>query len=110
MVMMAGFELPIKAIRQQISSAVHLFVNAARLSGGPRKIMSVTEIQGMEGDTITLQELFKFEQLGIDSSGKAFGHHIATGLRSGFIDELKAHGEEVDPSIFERRVLMSDVE
>jgi pilus assembly protein CpaF len=110
MVMMAGFELPIRAIRQQISSAVHMLVNAARLSGGPRKVMSITEIQGMEGDTVTMQELFKFEQLGIDASGKAFGRHIATGLTSCFLDELKSHGEEIDPKLFERRVLVSDID
>ncbi|NUQ44561.1 MAG: CpaF family protein [Phycisphaerae bacterium] len=110
MVMMAGFELPVKAIRQQIASAVHLLVNAARLSGGPRKVMAVTEIQGMEGDMVTMQEIFKFEQLGVDGAGKAYGHHLATGLRPSFLDRLRAHGEDVDPSIFERRVLMSDVD
>lgn len=110
MVMMAGFDLPVKAIRQQIASAVHLLVNAARLSGGPRKIMSITEVQGMEGDTVTMQEVFKFEQLGVDATGKAYGHHIATGLRPGFLDKLKATGAEINPAIFERRVLMSDIE
>ncbi|MEE8171143.1 MAG: CpaF family protein [Phycisphaerae bacterium] len=110
MVMMAGFDLPIKAIRQQISTAVHLLISASRLTGGPRKIMSITEIQGMEGDAVTMQEIFKFEQLGIDSSGKAFGRHVATGLRPRFIDQLTAHGENLDAAIFERRTLMSDVE
>ena len=108
MVMMAGFELPIKAIRQQIASAVHLLVNAARLSGGPRKVMAITEIQGMEGDTVTMQEIFKFEQLGVDAAGKAHGRHIATGLRPGFLERLKAHGGDLDPALFERRVLITD--
>ncbi len=110
MVMMAGFDLPVKAIRQQFASAIHLLVNSARLTGGPRKIMSITEVQGMEGDTVTMQEIFKFEQLGIDSSGRAFGHFIATGLRPAFLERLNSHGAAIDPQIFERRVLMADKE
>jgi len=108
MVMMAGFELPIKAIRQQFASAIHLIINVNRLSGGPRKLMSVAEVQGMEGDAVTMQEIFKFEQLGIDSTGKAYGQFIATGLRPGFLDRLKYSGVELDPSMFERRVLAKD--
>ncbi|MCK6456142.1 MAG: CpaF family protein [Phycisphaerae bacterium] len=110
MVMMAGFDLPVRAIRQQFASAIHLIVHAARLTGGPRKVMSVTEVQGMEGDAITMQEIFKFEQQGIDASGKAFGQFVATGLRPAFLDRLGAHGAHVDLSIFERRVLLSDKE
>jgi pilus assembly protein CpaF len=79
MVMMAGFELPLRAIRQQFASAIHLLVQAQRLTGGPRKIVSVTEIQGMEGDTVTMQDIFKFEQRGITSSGKAYGEIVSTG-------------------------------
>lgn len=108
MVMMAGFDLPVKAIRQQFASAVHLVINAARLTGGPRKIMSIAEVQGMEGDAVTMQEIFKFEQLGIDASGKAYGRFIATGLRPSFLDRLKYSGAELDSSIFERRVLSTD--
>jgi len=108
MVMMAGFELPIKAIRQQFASAIHLIVNVNRLTGGPRKIMSVAEVQGMEGDAVTMQEIFKFEQLGIDDSGMAYGQFIATGLRPGFLDRLKYSGVELDPAMFERRVLAAD--
>ncbi len=110
MVMMAGFDLPVKAIRQQFASAIHLLVNSARLTGGPRKIMSITEVQGMEGEAVTMQEIFKFEQLGIDASGKAFGHFIATGLRPAFLDRLNSHGSKIDPAIFERRVLLTDKE
>ena len=108
MVMMAGFELPVKAIRQQFANAIHLIVNAARLSGGPRKIMSIAEVQGMEGETVTIQEIFKFEQLGIDGSGKAYGQFLATGLRPGFFDRLKYSGVELSPELFERRVLLTD--
>ena len=63
MVMMAGFDLPMRAIRQQFASAIHIVVNAMRLTGGPRKIMSVAEVQGMEGEAVTMQEIFKFEQI-----------------------------------------------
>lgn len=108
MVMMAGFELPLKAIRQQFASAIHVLVNANRLTGGPRKIMSVAEVQGMEGDAVTIQEIFKYEQLGIDSSGKAYGQFIATGLRPSFLERLGYSGVNLDPSIFERRVLSKD--
>ena len=108
MVMMAGYDLPVKAIRQQFASAIHLLVNANRLTGGPRKVMCIAEVQGMEGDAVTIQEIFKFEQLGIDSTGKAYGQFIATGLRPGFLDRLKYSGVELDPAVFERRVLYRD--
>ncbi|MCB9853389.1 MAG: CpaF family protein [Phycisphaerales bacterium] len=108
MVMMAGFDLPIRAIRNQFASAVHLLINANRLTGGPRKVMSIAEVQGMEGEAVTIQEIFKFEQLGIDATGKAYGQFIATGLRPGFLDRLKYSGVEMDPALFERRVLSRD--
>jgi len=108
MVMMSGFDLPVKAIRQQFASAIHLVVNAMRLTGGPRKIMSVAEVQGMEGDTVTMQEIFKFEQVGINSGGVAHGRFIATGLRPSFLDRLKYSGVDVNPAVFERQVLVSD--
>ena len=108
MVMMAGFELPVRAIRQQFASAIHLLVQVQRLTGGPRKIVSITEIQGMEGDTVTMQDIFKYEQLGITASGNAYGQIVATGLRPGFLEQLKASGCEIDPDMFERRVLMQD--
>ena len=106
--MMAGFELPIKAIRQQFASAIHVIVNANRLTGGPRKIMSIAEVQGMEGDAVTIQEIFKFEQLGLDTSGKAYGQFIATGLRPGFLERLKTSGVEMNTDLFERKVLLKE--
>ena len=108
MVMMSGFELPLRAIRQQFASAIHLLVQAQRLSGGLRKIVSVTEVQGMEGDTITMQDIFQFEQLGVTSEGKAYGQLISTGLRPGFLDRLKSSGCNMSPDLFERRVLVRD--
>jgi pilus assembly protein CpaF len=108
MVMMAGYELPTRAIRQQFASAIHLIVQAQRLSGGARKLTTVTEVQGMEGDVITMQDIFKFEPLGTTGEGKSYGQFTATGLRPGFLDHLKAHGAHVDLSMFERRVLATD--
>ncbi len=108
MVMMAGFELPVRAIRQQFASAINLIVQAQRLSGGPRKIVCVTEVTGMEGDVVTMQDIFTYEQLGLDSSGKAYGQIVATGLRPTFLDRLKQSGCEVSPSLFERQVLLRD--
>lgn len=110
MVMMAGFDLPVKAIRQQFASAVDVIVQAQRLTGGPRKITTVTEVQGMEGDIITMQDLFCFEQIGVNDAGKAFGQFVATGIRPAFLDRLKAHGAAVDTELFERQVLMKDEE
>jgi pilus assembly protein CpaF len=108
MVMMAGFDLPLKPIRQQFASAIHVIVQAQRLTGGPRKIVGVTEVSGMEGDVITMQDLFVFEQEGIDNSGRAYGHFVATGIRPQFMERLKTAGTELDPNIFERRVLSAD--
>ncbi len=110
MVMMAGFELPLKAIRNQFASAINLIIQASRLTGGPRKIINVTEVTGMEGDIVTMQDLFKYEQVGVNAKGRAFGRFIATGLRPSFLDRLRAAGCEMDPSIFEGRVLAVDEE
>ncbi len=110
MVMMSGFELPVKAIRQQFASAIDLIVQAQRLSGGRRKITSVTEVTGMEGDVVTMQDIFSFEQLGMDSQGKAYGQIVATGLRPTFLDRLKQSGSNIGTDLFERQVLMSDME
>ncbi len=110
MVMMAGFELPTRAIRQQFSSAVNLIVQAARLTGGPRKIISVTEVQGMEGDVVTMQDIFKFEQDGVNARGKAYGRIVSTGVRPGFMDRLKASGAVIDHNWFVARDLVADEE
>lgn len=110
MVMMAGFELPVRAIRNQFASAIHLIVQAQRLTGGPRKICTITEVQGMEGDVITMQDIFSFEQLGINSKGRAHGHFVAHGIRPSFLDRLKASGQSVDSGMFDRQVLMTDEE
>ncbi|MEP0845045.1 MAG: CpaF family protein [Phycisphaerae bacterium] len=110
MVMMSGFELPVRAIRQQFASAIQLIVNAQRLTGGPRKITNVTEITGMEGDVVTMQDIFTFEQIGVDTAGRAYGQMVATGLRPTFLDRLKSAGCDISTRLFERQVLMRDRE
>lgn len=108
MVLMAGYDLPVRAIRQQFASAINLIINAQRLTGGPRKIISITEVTGMEGDIVTMQDIFSFEQLGVNEQGKAFGQFIATGIRPSFLERLKTSGANVDPGIFTRQTLMRD--
>ncbi|MBM3995884.1 MAG: CpaF family protein [Planctomycetes bacterium] len=108
MIMMAGMELPIKAMRQQISSAVDLIIQANRLQGGPRKITSLTEVLGMEGDVIVMQEVFRFKQLGIDQNGRSYGQFEASGVRPAFIPRLEAAGIKLPANLFQERVLLRD--
>ncbi len=108
MVMMAGFDLPTRAIRQQFASAIHLIVQAQRLTGGARKITTITEVQGMEGEIITMQDIFKFEAMGASSEGKIHGQFVSTGLRPGFLERLRSHGSRMSDTLFERRVLSVD--
>ncbi len=108
MVMMAGMELPIKAMRQQISSAVDLIVQANRLQGGPRKITTITEVMNMEQDTIIMQDIFRYKQLGIDQNGRAFGQFEATGVRPAFVSRLEAAGIKLPTNLFQERVLLRD--
>jgi pilus assembly protein CpaF len=108
MVMMSGFELPQRAIRQQFASAIDLIVQAARLTGGRRKIVSVTEVQGMEGDVVVMHDIFKFQQDGVDPEGKAYGRIVATGVRPLFMDRLITHGAKIDPEMFRPRDLVAD--
>ena len=101
MVMMAGFELPSAAIREQIASAIHLIVQQTRLADGSRKIVKISEVTGREGNTILLQDIFTFEQEGFDEKFHVIGHHIATGNIPRFIDELRQSGDlELDMSVF----------
>ena len=101
MVMMAGFELPSSAIREQIASAIDLVVQQTRLPDGSRKIVQISEVTGRESNVILLQDIFKFEQEGFDERGKVLGHHTATGNIPYFIDELRKSGNlKVDMSVF----------
>ncbi len=101
MVMMAGFDLPSKAIREQIASAVDLVVQQTRLADGSRKIVQISEVSGREGDVILLQDIFTFEQSGIDQTGKVVGKHSATGNIPHFVEELRRSGKlQLDMSVF----------
>lgn len=105
LVNMSGVEIPLPALRKQISSAVHLIVQASRLQGGPRKVTYITEVVGMEQDILVMQDIFKFVQDGIDGNGKAVGHFMSTGVRPKCIEQLEQSGVKLPPSIFAERVL-----
>jgi len=92
MVLMSGMEIPIKAIREQISSALDLIVHQARLKDGSRKVIKITEVVGMEGDTITLQDLFVYKQEGMDAMGRITGSYVSTGIRPAFIEKIVSNG------------------
>ncbi|EEG78395.1 type II secretion system protein E [Dethiobacter alkaliphilus AHT 1] len=100
MVLMAGMDLPLRAIREQISSAINLIVHSVRFSDGSRKITKVTEVVGMEGDTITLQDLFVFEHKGFSERGEVIGSHMPTGIIPSFLDKLHAYGERISKNMF----------
>jgi len=104
MVMMSGMELPSRAIREQIAAAIHLIVQIARLSDGSRKVASVSEVQGMEGNVIVLQDLFTFQQKGVGEGGKVLGTMQATGMVPRFIDRFTAAGVRLPNEIFKRNV------
>ena len=101
MVMMAGFELPSSAIREQIASAIHLIVQQTRMPDGSRKIVKISEVTGREGSMILLQDIFTFEQEGFDEKFHVIGHHTATGNIPRFVEELRQAGDlELDMSVF----------
>jgi pilus assembly protein CpaF len=101
MSLMAELNLPDRAVRQQITSAVSLIVQVARLSDGSRRVTQVSEITGISDEMVTLQDIFVFERLGISSSNRVLGRFRATGLRPTFDDRLKASGIQLPPSLFE---------
>ena len=101
MIGMAGLNLPPKAARQQISSAITAILQIGRLADGKRKVMSIQEITGMEGEIITMQEIFAFRQTGVAPDGTVQGHFSATGVRPKFIDRLRAHGVIVPDNLFD---------
>ncbi len=100
MVMFSGVELPERTIRNQVSSAVHLIVQASRLSDGSRRVTYITEVVGMEGTVVTMQDIFKWEQQGLDSNGKVVGCHKSTGVRPKFMDRCKAKGIDLPSEHF----------
>jgi pilus assembly protein CpaF len=101
MIAMANVNLPDKAMRQQVVSAIQIVVQQARMSDGTRKVTSISEITGMEGDIITMQEIFKFEKIGIGPDGKVQGRFIATGVRPKVCERLKTAGVTLPPDMFE---------
>ncbi len=108
MITMSGFELPLKAMRQQLASAVDLIVQTNRLQGGPRKITHITEIVGMEQDTVVMQDIYHYSQEGINESGRAYGRFEATGIRPTFMDRLESAGVRLPASAFRQRVMLVD--
>ena len=105
MIAMAGIEMPIKAVRSQIASAVNLIVQASRLQDGSRRMTSITEITGMEGDVISMQEIFRFQRVGLTPDNKIIGHFTATGVRSHFSERFRLWGYDLPPSIYEPAVM-----
>ena len=108
MIMMAGFELPLKAMRTQIASAVDLVVQATRLQGGGRKITYITEVMGMEQDTVITQDVYRYEKEGIDETGRAYGKFVATGIRPAFMTRLETAGVRLPSSAFRQRIMLED--
>ena len=98
MVMMAGMELPVRAIREQIASALDLIIQQSRIQDGSRKITYITEVQKMEGDTIVLQDLFTYVQTGINENGRSVGYYEASGLQPMFLQKFKMNGVELPKS------------
>ena len=103
MVLMAGFELPSKAIREQVSAALNVIIQVARLSDGTRKIVKVTEVTGMEGDTVVMQDIFVYEKQGLDAEGEVVGQFRATGVRPKFLDTIHTAGIHLGSEIFAYR-------
>jgi pilus assembly protein CpaF len=102
-VLMAGMELPVRAIREQIAGAIDLIIQQSRLKDGSRKITNITEVQGLEGDVIVLQDIFTFRQEGVDQEGKVIGKLVPTGVRPGFYERLETAGISIHPSVFFER-------
>jgi pilus assembly protein CpaF len=99
MCLMAGMDLPVRAIREQVSSAVDLIAQQERMRDGTRKVTTITEVSGMEGDVITMTDIFVFEQAGVEN-GKIMGRLRPTGLRPKFMDKIETAGINLPPSIF----------
>jgi pilus assembly protein CpaF len=100
MVLMAGMDFPVRAIREQVSSAIDLILQQSRIQDGSRKVTYITEVQKMEGDTIVLQDLFRYDQSHIDENGKSVGTFVSTGLQPSFLDKFRLNGVKVPESLF----------
>jgi pilus assembly protein CpaF len=100
MIAMASLDLPEKAMRQQIANAIQVVIQVSRLGDGTRKITQISEITGMEGDVITMQDIFVFDRQGVGEGGKVMGHFKATGIRPKFADRLRAYGIDLTSMLF----------
>jgi pilus assembly protein CpaF len=100
MVGMSGLDIPARSARAQIASAINIVLQIGRLSDGRRKVLSLSELTGMEGETITMQEIFRYKMSGRDDSGNVIGHFEATGIRPKFAAELASLGITLDPALF----------
>ena len=107
MVLMSGFDLPIRAIREQIAMAIHLIVHQDRMKDGSRRVTYITEITGMEGDVITMQDIFRFEQEYIDDAGKIHGALQATGMRPKNDEAIQRSGVKLPPDLFQPKHLQN---
>jgi pilus assembly protein CpaF len=101
MVLMAGMDLPERAIREQVAAAINVVVQLVRFSDGTRKVVKLSEITGMEGNTVVMHDVFIFEQKGIDKEGKVVGEYRATGVRPMFAERFRVYGFELPQGIFE---------
>ncbi len=100
MILMANLDLPSRAIREQIASAIHVVVQIARMSDGTRKLTNVSEVSGMEGEVVTVQDIFQFDQTGLDPEGRVKGHFRSTGIRPRFAEKFESLGIHVAPGLF----------
>jgi pilus assembly protein CpaF len=107
MMLLSGISVPQKAMRQQIASALNIIVQVARLSDGTRKVMKISEISGMEGDMVMMQDLFEFKRTGIGPEGKVMGNFVSTGIRSVYTQRLEAAGLRFDSKLFRANSVMN---
>ena len=103
MVLMSGMDLPVRAIREQIASAVHLVIQQTRFADGSRRVTAISEVSGMEMDVITMQDIFRFQQEGFDDQGAVVGRFVPTGFVPRFYDDLQRRGIPVDMDVFGER-------
>jgi len=97
---MSGIDIPAKSSRAQIASAIHVVIQVARLADGRRKVVSLSELTGMEGEVVTMQEIFRFRQTGVSADGQVIGKFEATGIRPRFLDQVMSHGINLSADLF----------
>jgi pilus assembly protein CpaF len=100
MILMAGFELPVRAIREQMASALHIVIHLARFVDGSRKVVNLSEISGLEGQVVTMQDLFRFRHEGVDSEGRVLGQMVPTGIQPRFLERLSTMGVSFPSDLF----------